>query len=188
MKASIKTIMLSALGAIAAFATVTYSSCKSDPCKAIVCANGAVCNDGSCTCPSGYEGTQCETTMRDKFLGVFVVLEKGSTSNTAQYAVSVEKGTAVTDIKIKNFGNRFLDAVEAYVKGDTVYIPQKTYDGRWEVQGIGVYQPDPSDFYGKHGKLTLKYSVRDLTLPNTAPLDDFGLSELKLAEPSLWNK
>jgi len=161
MNASIKTIMLSALGAIAAFATVTYSSCKSDPCKAIVCANGGVCNDGSCTCPSGYEGTQCETVMRDKFKGVFVVLEKGSVSNTAQYSVSVEPGTAVTDIKIKNFGNRFTDPVEAYVKGDTLYIPQKTYDnGRWEVQGIGVYLPDPSDFYGKHGRMQSDFTGR----------------------------
>ncbi len=185
MKASIKTIMLSALSAIAAFATVTYSSCESDPCKAIVCANGGVCNDGSCTCPSGYEGTQCETVMRDKFIGVYVVLEDGSTSNTAQYTVSVVAGTAVTDLKIKNFGNRFLDYVEAYVKSDTVYIPQKLYDGRWEVQGTGIYQADPSDFYGRHGKLTLKYTVIDKSLPSTAPADDFGVI---LGFPSLWNK
>lgn len=32
----------------------------SDPCKNVDCKNGGVCNDGSCDCPPGYSGAQCE--------------------------------------------------------------------------------------------------------------------------------
>ena len=32
----------------------------SDPCKNVECENGGTCNDGSCNCPEGYSGAQCE--------------------------------------------------------------------------------------------------------------------------------
>jgi len=179
MKARFKTILLSALGAIAAFSAVTYTSCNSDKCKAIVCAYGGVCSDGACICPSGYEGTQCETISREKFLGVWMVLEKGTISNTAQYPVSLEKGNSITEVKIKNFRNSFVDPVNAYVKNDTMYIPQQTVNNN-TVEGIAYIQDDK--YYGYHGKMIVRYKVKNNTNNLT---DDFGLD---LGEPSLWNK
>ena len=176
-------MMLSAIVAIAAFTAVTYSSCNNDKCKAIVCAYNGVCNDGVCTCPSGYEGPQCEKIMRDKFLGIYSVLEKGTTSQTAQYTVSVEPGAEITDIRIKNFRNIFIEEVNAYIKSDTVIIPQQTIDERWEVDGIGIIDSDK--YYGANGRLTLRYRVRDMDLPENTPADDFGMSS---GEPSIWNK
>lgn len=48
---------------------VTYTSCKHDSCKALMCRNGGTCADEFCRCPTGYEGTQCETVSRTKFVG-----------------------------------------------------------------------------------------------------------------------
>ena len=42
------------------------SSCNNDPidpCEGITCLNGGVCDDGTCHCPDGYYGTNCETKI-----------------------------------------------------------------------------------------------------------------------------
>lgn len=42
-------------------AVLSLASCKKDPCDDITCLNGGACIDGSCNCPEGYSGAQCET-------------------------------------------------------------------------------------------------------------------------------
>lgn len=39
------------------------TSCKKDPCKNVVCYNNGVCDDGTCLCPNGYSGTNCEIQL-----------------------------------------------------------------------------------------------------------------------------
>lgn len=179
MKARLKTIVLSALGAISVFTAVTVSSCKNDKCKAIVCAYGGVCTGGTCVCPTGYEGPQCETISRDKYLGVWVVSEDGTLTDAAQYSVSVNKGDNITELRIKNFHNLFVQDVSAYIKKDTIYVPQQTVDNIYTVSGNGYIIDDK--YYGKNGKLVLKYIVTD----NAGNVDDFGINS---GDPSLWNK
>jgi hypothetical protein len=181
MKARLKTFLLSSLGSIALFSAVTYTSCNNDPCKAIVCAAGGVCNDGDCICASGYEGNQCETETRQKFEGIWYVTEDGTISTTAQYTISVEGNAEpgkISELKISNFRNSFTQPVSAYVKADTLYIPQQTINNN-TVQGIGYIGDDP--FYGLHGIINLRYSVKNAG--NVT--DDFGLGA---GEPSVWNK
>ena len=178
MKARFKTILLSALGAMTAFTAVTFSSCSEDKCKAIVCAFGGVCTDGQCLCPSGYEGPQCETISRVKYKGIWVVTEDGSFSNAAQYSVSVEEGENITELRIKNFRNLFTDNVQAFVKGDTLTIPNQTVNGS-TVRGFGYIVDDK--FYGKNGKIILRYIIKD----QNGQIDDFGVDG---GDPSLWNK
>ena len=179
MNARIKTIMLSALGAITVFTAVTISSCKEDKCKAIVCAFGGVCTDGICLCPSGYEGPQCETITRTRYLGPWIVTEDGTLTDAAQYTVSVEKGVNINELRIKNFHNLFVKEVSAFVKGDTLYIPQQELENQNTVIGSGYITEDK--FYGTHGRLVIKYKVTD----SIGRVDDFGIDA---GDPSLWTK
>jgi len=42
----------------------------SDPCRDVDCGLGA-CDDGTCICPVGYEGTACETLEIEKYFGTY---------------------------------------------------------------------------------------------------------------------
>ena len=182
MKARIKTIILSALGAIAAFTAVTSTSCEPDKCKAIVCAYGGVCKEGTCICPAGYEGHQCETITRDKFKGVWTVFENGTVTNSAQYEVSIDYGSSLTEMVIKNFYNKFKDVtVNVRIKGDTMYIPQQTIQDH-EIKGHAFLQDDK--YYGKNANLQVFYSVK---LPD-GRTNDFGLSGVGNGEVSVWTR
>jgi len=178
MKARFKIVMLSALGALTAFSAVTFSSCNEDKCKAIVCAYGGVCTDGQCLCASGYEGNQCETVTRNRYLGVWHVTEDGTYSNATQYAISVEPGPNITELRIKNFRNSFQEDIQAFVKGDTITIPNQVVETK-TVRGFGFIVDDKA--YGENGKIVIRYLVKDAN--NTT--DDYGLDN---GEPSLWNK
>lgn len=61
---SLRLIALSAIFTIGTFCLIMYSSCSkssSDPCSGITCLHGGACTAGTCTCPTGYEGTTCQT-------------------------------------------------------------------------------------------------------------------------------
>lgn len=179
MKARLKTIVLSAFSALAVFSAVTYSSCENDKCKSIVCAYGGVCTDGQCLCLSGYEGAQCETITRQRYLGSWVVTENGSVTEPAQYTVSIEPGDNISELRIKSLRNLFTTAVSAYVIGDSLYIPEQITDDH-DITGYG-YMTDEK-FYGDNGKLVVYYRV---TNRSTGLIDYFGLDE---GEASIWNK
>ncbi|MCD6063239.1 MAG: Tenascin domain [Flavipsychrobacter sp.] len=46
-------------------------SCIKDKCGKVICFNKGVCVDGQCACPSGYEGSYCDTGWFEKFAGVW---------------------------------------------------------------------------------------------------------------------
>lgn len=52
------------------FATLLLSlGCSKDavdPCEGVTCQNGGICVDGSCECPDGYTGFNCETEQVPK--------------------------------------------------------------------------------------------------------------------------
>jgi uncharacterized membrane protein len=177
-----KTIFFSALSTIVAFSAVTYTSCTPDKCKSIVCAYGGVCNGGSCICPSGYEGTQCEYKTRDKFLGVWKVVETGTVTNISYYTVSISADpnpNNITNVTISNFYNYITTTVSAYVKGDSLYIPQKTYNGN-TIQGSGYWQQQ-GVAYAEHAQMTVYYSV----INSKGVVNDFGTQK---GSASIWNK
>ena len=64
----IRQIALGAILSVSAFSAVLYTSCSKDACKDVTCQNGGTCSDGNCTCVTGYEGTNCETASRTKFI------------------------------------------------------------------------------------------------------------------------
>lgn len=179
MKARFKTIVLSALGTVVAFSAIFYSSCSTDKCKSIACAYGGVCKDGACICPSGYEGVQCETITRDKFIGTYNVSETGTITGTNVYTTSIEAAndSSITDVKISNFYNKIRGYVIAYVNADTIYINKQVVDGD-TVQGSGYLEQDAH--YATHAKLTMRYMVK------TGKTDYFGYDST--GNPSIWEK
>ncbi len=101
---------------IVAVSTIFYmNSCNPDPCKDVVCQNGGTCVDGTCGCLTGYEGTNCETEMRTKFLlSASSFTESGTTDSSYNHVVhnysntynmTITKGSDVNTILIENLGN-----------------------------------------------------------------------------------
>jgi hypothetical protein len=185
MKTPLKTILISAVATVATFLSVSYVSCNRDKCKTIVCAHNGVCNQGACICPSGYGGANCETVLRNKFLGNWQVFEKGSTTNAAQYGITIIEGPRITDVQIKNYYNYFTTPIKGYVagqNGDTLYIPNQQLQGKI-VFGVGYIYSTTT--YGQFGSISMSYEVVDTAtnIPN-----DFGYYAPDLSVPSAWNK
>lgn len=184
MKFTIKAIIISAITTISAMSAVFYTSCNTDRCKTIICANRGICNKGVCTCPTGYEGTNCETITRKKFTGNWSVFEKGSASLAKQYQVNVVDGDGITFVNITNFYNFFHSPIKAYVVGgDRIVIPSQNLEGKI-VFGEGTIHSNVT--YGQYGGITMRYIVQDtLTLQK----DDYGYeSALDFSDASDWNK
>jgi hypothetical protein len=189
MKIRFKPVLISALTTLSVFTSVVLisMSCNKDKCKTIVCAHGGICNGGKCTCLAGYEGSNCETVSRQKFLGNWHVFEKGSITEAAQYGVTIEEAawssTPVTDVIIKNFYNYFRTPIKGSIVGDSIYIPNQQYEGKI-VFGVGYIYT--STTYGQFGSLTLRYEVIDTA---TQRVNDFGFNEdINHSRPSEWNK
>lgn len=180
MKAGLKTILLSALGTFAAFSAVTFNSCNNDKCKAIVCSYGGVCKEGACICQSGYEGPQCETVIRDRYIDTWTVRETGSFTNTNFYTLWIEGGDNMTEVVINNLYNKL--KVKASINRDTILIPQQTVQGGYVVQGKGLLSKTGT--YGKNGTIIMRYSVYD---PSVGLTNDFGTTNNHGSTPSEWS-
>ena len=65
----IRRIALTALVTFTTFGAVTFTSCNPDKCKDVVCQNNGNCNseDGTCTCPTGFDGANCQTEVRNTY-------------------------------------------------------------------------------------------------------------------------
>jgi hypothetical protein len=182
MKSSLKTILLSACATVATFVSMMYVSCSQDKCKSVVCANNGVCSNGACICVAGYEGPNCETVARSKWIGNWTVNEKGSTTAAAQYTASIEEGANITDVSIVNFYNFFQTPIKGYIANDTLYIPNQQLQGH-VVFGKGYLYTTTT--YGQYGAISLIYEVVD-TATNIP--DDFGYYSLDGSLPSTWTR
>ncbi len=182
MNSPLKKILIPA---IAVFVSLMAVSCNRDKCKTVVCAYNGVCNGGACICQAGYEGSNCETITRDKFLGDWTVFEKGSTTEAAQYPVSISASDNITAVIINNFNNYFtapIPPITASVLGDTIYIPNQQIAGK-VIFGKGYIYSNVT--YGQYGSISMSYEVIDTA---TLRVDDYGYYAPDLSNPSAWNK
>jgi hypothetical protein len=131
---------------------VSLGACKEDPCASVVCFNGGSCSDGTCDCTAGYEGDDCGTEMREKFLGGYTVSEICN-GETYAYTMNItESGTSVSNIFLVNFGGLGFNA-EARVNGSSLVIPSATID----VQGEAVTYEGSGSLSGNI--LTITYTI-----------------------------
>lgn len=90
-----------------AMTAVAFTSCK-DECKDVVCSNGGTCTEGICDCPSGYEGTNCETSWASAFIGTYNVAETyviagGGGTFTENFSSVITAGSDAKKITLSNF-------------------------------------------------------------------------------------
>ena len=188
MKFNARALYLSLIFSLTAFSAVFYVSCRpsgnDDACQAIACAHGGTCAKGSCICPTGYEGANCEITTRDRFLGGWRVAEKGTVTAYREYQVAIEaNSTDAAHINLKNLYNYFTLPVQAYVIKDSIFIPNQQLQGK-VVFGVGYI--DTVGTSNTANQIVLRYEVVDSA---TQMVDDFGYYEmLDGSLPSSWAK
>jgi len=121
-----KSSLLTVFSFLGIASTVLYNSCQIDTCSDLKCINGGSCANGFCNCPSGYEGSECEIKMEDKFLGVYY----GNTNcnaNPAVYdtATVLTQQGSITNVRVVLFSNK-TDTLNGTVNGTTIVVPDVT--------------------------------------------------------------
>ena len=164
-------ILMTAILGIASLSLVT--SCNTDQCKDVVCENGGVCSDidGSCDCAAGYEGANCETLSRAKFINTagWAADETGSSSGQSTFSVEiVANSTNEQAVYVKNVWNTFVNDVNATIDGNTITIPRQEPDNDdYFVEGSGTINTSVTP-----NVITVSYKVTDETVPATIITDN----------------
>jgi hypothetical protein len=140
----------------------SFTSCEEDLCKDVTCGtNGTLTDNGTtctCACATGYEGSDCETLVRSKFLGSWGAVEDCSQSAATTYSVTITSSPSGTDrILLSNFWGAFTSAVIATVDGDRLTIASQEPDGDgYFVNGTGTIVTTAGV-----STITLTYNVED---------------------------
>lgn len=91
------------------------AACSDDPCEDVTCGPG-VCEDGTCICPAGYEGSSCETETRSLYYGTYVL------SNVDCGSPDTELDIETVQIRAGN--NMDITSIELVLEGEEVSILQ----------------------------------------------------------------
>ena len=115
-------------------------SCTEDPCADVSCLNGGTCNDGTCACAAGYEGVDCGTEQRTKFISTYSFNES-CTSGTYSYTCNIgTSSSGVTKVLLSNFAALTGSTISATVSGTTLNIAQQNFalsGQNWGIVGTG---------------------------------------------------
>lgn len=136
------------------------ASCEQDPCRDVVCGDNGTCTEGTCICDTGYElnaDGQCNTEIRAKFLGQWVVSENCTGSGTSTYTVTSANGTDIMQANIINFWNAFSNPVVLTLTSSNTFV-------------INLQEPDADGFFvestsagtiDENGQITLSFDVTE---------------------------
>lgn len=113
-----------------------------DPCKDVTCSNGGVCDEGDCVCATGYEGTDCATEMRTKFVGTWTFIDGcyPGTTNNSTFSTSAD---GITKITITNIlGSTLGGTAKGDINGSNITIPSQSITDNasdpWTIQGMST--------------------------------------------------
>jgi len=123
-KKQMKTNLFQILGVVA-IGVLSFNSCTTDACKDVVCGQYGECVDGDCVCDTGYEGVNCATEERAKFIAAYSVSESCTSGNYSYNITSATSATNVSTIVISNFGDYGV-SVTATVAGSSLTIANQS--------------------------------------------------------------
>jgi hypothetical protein len=126
-----KTNLFQILGVVA-IGVLSFNSCTTDACKDVNCGQYGTCLDGDCVCDTGYEGVNCQTEERAKFVATYVgtigiacpVTGDGNLTN--QTITISNSSVSVSKITINIAGNFTLTAT---VAGTSLTIDNSSQGG-----------------------------------------------------------
>lgn len=137
---------------IAIFSFSTFIGCK-DVCKDIDCQNGGACSEvdgeGVCTCATGYEGTNCETAINQKFVSTYTVTDSihgaGSSTSTLDVLASTSNPSRFT---MENFGG-FQTSIPGDIGADGLEftVPSTDIGGGYTISGTGMMASNNISFH-----------------------------------------
>ncbi len=113
-----KNLTLGIATVLFAIISLTISSCTTDKCEGVICQNGGTCNDGSCACTTGYEGTNCQTRISEKFIGTYGGTETCDGSGASPISILI---TSLADPALIRIN--YKEALRANVSGNEITIP-----------------------------------------------------------------
>ena len=120
--------------------TLVFTGCSIDECKDVVCENG-ICVLGTCSCDTGYEGTDCSTRWTSAFVASYDGTESCDSSGVFiagdTYAFSIaESSTEATKLNIDNIydGGEITTATASSTSAFT--IPTQSF-GSATISGSG---------------------------------------------------
>ncbi|MBL7767036.1 MAG: calcium-binding EGF-like domain-containing protein [Chitinophagaceae bacterium] len=155
---NLKSILVASFLTVGIFSTTVFTSCDPDPCQDVICNNGGTCTDGTCTCKAGYEGTDCSTLSRTKFIGTYTGNET-CTVGTDSYSIQCTTNSDDTKFNIINLYNNSpqLTAI-ASADGNSFTIPSQTVGAGVTASGSGAITSN---------SITITYTISDGVSTNT---------------------
>jgi hypothetical protein len=107
----IRNVLFAAFLIVIVVSAVSYTACNKNHCGNVVCLHLGVCNDGSCLCPTGFEGNNCEILSRDKFIFTYNGGDTCDSAGYRQYPIHLLAIAGDTlELKMTNFLNNLQDS------------------------------------------------------------------------------
>ncbi|OJW77670.1 MAG: hypothetical protein BGO69_06020 [Bacteroidetes bacterium 46-16] len=152
----IRRILVTSIFIVSSFAAVLYTSGCKKKCGSVTCQNSGTCVNDTCSCPSGYTGTACETMWSTQYLGSYTCTQSCTPpltgSGSWQSTITTASSNGAYTISISNFGNLQASA--------TAYL-----DGNGGVTVAGVNVAGNGTF--ADGVLTIHYTTSTNNVPGS---------------------
>jgi len=109
-------------------------------------------------CDVGYEGSDCKTLSRDKFVGTWK-LDENCTTGTDDYSLTITTGSNgdLSLIMTNLYGDNY--TASATVTGNNSIRFSGTASGNVSFNGTGIYE--------NGGNLTINYTISDPSMTNS---------------------
>jgi hypothetical protein len=131
---------------------LTIAACEKKNCNKVTCPLGLECYEGQCICQDGYEGTNCATISRDKYVGYYLVSEvcQGSLYNFSPYTTTIDSAPYTSPVNYITINDLFNQGpAVAYIvnspgnMGNNIMVPQQNL-GAITFSGQGNFYPQNS--------------------------------------------